>query len=89
MAKRKKKIYKLTPEIRRRYNRLMSLEKSKEALSTPTGPFWNKKIDVQALISITKSHGEARASLWTEVVSEYPELNGKDATANDHGIQLS
>ena len=79
----KKKKYPLTDELKRLYDLLNSLSEAKGIIYKPYGPFWNKKVNTQAVIDIAKEIASTKTTFWREVYVIYPELKEKNISANE------
>lgn len=77
----------MTSSLRFKYELLNSLADAKNAALKPKGLFF-KSMDSKAIIEVCRAYSEAKADFWVSVVKEYPELNGKDATADTFSIKL-
>ena len=84
-----KKKYPTTPVLKRMHNLLTELEEAKIIVSKPYGAFWNRKVNVEALLEVTKEFAKARSNFWAEAVKVYPDLEGKNASSDAHEIIIT
>lgn len=83
-----KKQFDFTPRLRHHYKTLVALQKSLEKLSNPRW-FFQKSVSVEDIVFLSREVGRSRADFWTEAINVYPEIDRKDASANEFGITIN
>jgi len=86
MKKEKKTIkkYPLTSVLLNLSKEHTALKRAEEILSKPRGLM--RKIDAEALIVVSEYCGKAHKIFWETAYEIYPDLEGKDAVADEKEI---